>query len=50
MGLFEEKPAAQTPVTHPALEALTHADVNRMTPLDALHLVAQLKAMVTPSK
>ncbi len=50
MGLFEERPAAPAPAAHPALDAIAHADVNRMTPLDALHLVAQLKAMVSPSK
>ncbi len=46
MGLFEERPAPVAPVSHPALDALASADVNRLTPLDALHLVAQLKAMV----
>ncbi len=47
MGLFEDRPAPQAPVTHPALDALLAADINRMTPLDALHLIAQLKGMVS---
>ena len=50
MGLFEERPSAPPPVAHPALDALAAADVNRMTPLDALHLVAQLKRMVEGGK
>jgi DNA mismatch repair protein MutS len=50
MGLFEARPTATAPVTHPALEALAAADVNRMTPLDALHLMAQLKRMIEGGK
>lgn len=48
MGLFEERPSAPAPVSHPVLDALGAADLDRMTPLDALHLLAQLKRMVEP--
>jgi DNA mismatch repair protein MutS len=44
LGLFEA-PAAP----HPALETLRSVDVDRLTPLEALQLVAQLKKMATPS-
>ncbi|MBW2527519.1 MAG: DNA mismatch repair protein MutS, partial [Deltaproteobacteria bacterium] len=37
------KPTAAEP--HPALETLRHVDVNRMTPLDALELVAKLQSL-----
>ena len=46
MGLFEGRATPMPPAPHPALEALAAADVNRMTPLDALHLMAQLKRMI----
>lgn len=45
MGLFEARPAAASPLSHPALEALAGVDVERMTPLEALHFVVQLKAL-----
>jgi DNA mismatch repair protein MutS len=42
MGLFEPKPAPQD---HPAVAALKNADLDRMTPLDALNFVSQLRAL-----
>jgi DNA mismatch repair protein MutS len=42
MGLFEPKPE---PVEHPVLAALGAADVDRMTPLDALNFLSQLRAL-----
>ncbi len=46
LGLFDgpdpSEPAAATP-SHPALEALRALDVDRLTPLEALQLVASLK-------
>lgn len=51
MGLFEERPAAvATPATHPALAAIASVEVDRMTPLDALHFVSQLRALVAAGK
>ena len=51
MGLFEERPApVATPATHPALAALESVDVDRMTPLDALHFVSQLRALLAAGK
>lgn len=50
MGLFEGRATPAPPAPHPALEALAAADVNRMTPLDALHLMAQLKRMIEGGK
>lgn len=45
IGLFEEKPA---PVSreHPVIAALEAVELDRMTPLESLHLLAQLKAMI----
>ena len=46
LGLFESQTAhANEP--HPALEALRATDVDRLTPLEALTLVANLKKMAT---
>jgi DNA mismatch repair protein MutS len=46
LDLFGTKPPVSPPqAPHPALEALRAADVDRMTPLDALQLVAQLQAL-----
>jgi DNA mismatch repair protein MutS len=42
LDLFAAKPA---PASHPALDALRAVDVDRMTPLDALQLVARLHAL-----
>jgi DNA mismatch repair protein MutS len=44
LGLFE---ASSVP-THPAVETLRAVDIDRLTPLDALQLLAQLKAMTIP--
>ena len=44
LGLFEAGGAASAP-PHPALETLRAVDVDRLTPLDALQLVATLKRM-----
>jgi DNA mismatch repair protein MutS len=43
IGLFEPRPE---PVKHPVLSTLEHAEVERMTPLEAMNFVAQLKAML----
>jgi DNA mismatch repair protein MutS len=40
LGLFQAPPAAQS---HPALDRLRHLDIERMTPLEALALLADLK-------
>jgi DNA mismatch repair protein MutS len=40
LGLFQAPPAAQS---HPALDRLRHLDIERMTPLEALALLAELK-------
>lgn len=45
MGLFEARPAPSVAASHPVLEALAGVDVERMTPLEALHFVVQLKAL-----
>jgi len=45
MGLFEARPAPSAPASHPVLEALSGVEVERMTPLEALHFVVQLKAL-----
>jgi DNA mismatch repair protein MutS len=45
-GLFEPKPE---PVEHPVLAALAAADVDRMTPLDALNFLSQLRALARAS-
>jgi DNA mismatch repair protein MutS len=44
IGLFEPRPE---PVKHPVLSTLEHTEVERMTPLEAMNFLAQLKAMVT---
>jgi DNA mismatch repair protein MutS len=44
LGLFARESNAQSE-THPALEALRAVDVDRLTPLEALQLVASLKRM-----
>jgi DNA mismatch repair protein MutS len=46
LGLFET-PAATANAPHPALETLRATDVDRLTPLEALTLVASLKKMAT---
>jgi len=45
IGLFEERPA---PVSreHPVIAALEAVEIDRMTPMESLHLLAQLKAMI----
>jgi len=45
IGLFEEKPP---PVSreHPVIAALEGVEIDRMTPMESLHLLAQLKAMI----
>lgn len=45
IGLFEERPA---PVSreHPVIAALEAVELDRMTPMESLHLLAQLKAMI----
>ncbi len=51
IGLFDERPSPMaTAATHPALEAIASVDIDRMTPLDALHFVAQLRALVAAGK
>ncbi|MEZ4391302.1 MAG: DNA mismatch repair protein MutS [Polyangiales bacterium] len=51
MGLFEERPAPlATPATHPCLAALEAVDIDRMTPLDALHFVSQLRALLSAGR
>jgi len=47
LGLFEDPSAAraQPAAPHPALETLRAVDVDRLTPLEALQLVATLKRM-----
>jgi DNA mismatch repair protein MutS len=44
LGLFDVEAAAR-PAPHPALESLRSVDVDRLTPLEALQLVASLKKM-----
>jgi DNA mismatch repair protein MutS len=46
LGLFDA-PAAERP--HPALETIRNVDVDRLTPLEALQLVANLKKMTAAS-
>jgi DNA mismatch repair protein MutS len=46
LGLFDPAPA---PPVHPAIETLRSVDVDRMTPLDALKLVSDLKKLTTSS-
>lgn len=41
LGLFQE--AAPAPVEHPVLSKLRQADVDNLTPLQALTLLAELK-------
>lgn len=53
LGLFEDPGAvvqagSATVREHPAVEALKAVEVERMTPLDALHFVARLKTLVSP--
>ncbi len=44
LGLFEaEAPAAPAPAPHPALDALRELDLNRMTPIEALSFLAEMK-------
>ena len=45
LDLFAAAPAPAAP--HPALETLRAVDVDRLTPLEALQLVATLKRMST---
>ena len=47
LGLFEATQEAPASSPHPALEALRATDVDRLTPLEALTLVASLKKMTT---
>jgi DNA mismatch repair protein MutS len=48
LQLFEGRPPPDDK-PHPAIERLRAVDVDRLTPLDALQLVAALKAMTTSS-
>jgi len=45
-----EPPAAQltifTPLSQPVLEKLREVDLNRLTPLEALNLLAELKRQI----
>ncbi len=45
LGLFDAPPAAP----HPVIETLRAVDVDRMTPLEALKLVSDLKKLTKPS-
>ena len=48
LGLFEDpgaKPEGEAAAPHPALETLRAVDVDRLTPLEALQLVATLKRL-----
>ncbi len=45
LGLFDASP----PPPHPAIETLRAVDVDRMTPLEALKLVSDLKKLTIPS-
>jgi DNA mismatch repair protein MutS len=47
LGLFEAPVAGERP--HPALETIRNVDVDRLTPLEALQLVANLKKMAATS-
>jgi DNA mismatch repair protein MutS len=47
LDLFEGGQAVQVPEPHPVLETLRAVEVDRLTPLDALQLVASLKRMAT---
>lgn len=49
-GLFDERPSAPSSVPSPVHEALANVDIDRMTPIEALHLVSQLKAMLAAKK
>ena len=49
LDLFMGEPKALEATTHPALETLRAVDVDRLTPLEALQLVASLKKLSTPS-
>jgi DNA mismatch repair protein MutS len=46
LGLFD---APAPPPAHPAIETLRSVDVDRMTPLEALKLVSDLKKLTKPS-
>jgi DNA mismatch repair protein MutS len=48
LDLFAGSVVQPTPA-HPALETLRNVDVDRLTPLDALQLVASLKRMTIES-
>ncbi len=48
LGLFEV-PVAAPAEPHPALETLRAVDVDRLTPLEALQLVASLKKLAQPT-
>lgn len=48
-GLFDPRPAPAVAAS-PVLDALANADLDRMTPLEALHFVHQLKALANPRK
>ena len=47
LDLFGPKPASES-AAGPLLETLRAVDVDRLTPIDALHLIAKLKAMSGP--
>ncbi len=49
LGLFDDGPAATPAPPSPALETLRAVDVDRLTPLEALQLVASLKRMASES-
>jgi DNA mismatch repair protein MutS len=47
---LQPRPAAQltifTPLSQPVLEKLREVDLNRLTPLEALNLLAELKKQI----
>jgi DNA mismatch repair protein MutS len=50
LDLFGGNSAAEAAPEHPALQTLRAIDVDRLTPLEALQLVASLRASVLPAK
>jgi DNA mismatch repair protein MutS len=48
LDLFAGAAPTETPPEHAALQTLRNVDIDRLTPLEALQLVASLKRSVTP--
>ncbi len=46
-GLFDPVPPIPPAMEHPVVTALSHVDTDRLTPLDALQLITQLRGMVS---